>query len=152
MKKLALVVVVTAVVALAGAAMAADTASVSVSATVAGVCKFQAGAKTVTFTLDPSVGGNVSGVVSQPTFWCTKGASYTITDDKGLNGGGTTYKMKHATLTDTIPYTFTYTAAGTGTGASAPITMNIAGQVLAADYLNVSAGSYGDTVTLSINP
>jgi len=138
-----------------GAALAADTATVTVSAAVVAVCKFSA-PKTGALSfgsLDPSVGGDVNGTPAQPQFWCTKGTSYTISDDDGLyETGGGARRMQHATLTEHIPYSFTYTATGTGNGASNALTMNIAGTVLAANYLNASAGAYADTVTLSINP
>ena len=138
---------------ISSSALALDTASVAVSANVTGVCKFNSGAKSVSFTLDPSVGGAVTGSVVQPTFWCTKGSTYAITDNDGANSIAVgAQRMKHATLTEFIPYTFTYTAGGTGLGASNPITMNIASTVAATDYINASAGSYADTVVLSINP
>lgn len=133
------------------ATLASDSATVAVSATVTGVCKFNSGGS-VAFTLDPSVGGTVNGTVTQPAFWCTKGAAYTLSDNKGVNGGGTATKMKHATLPDLIPYSFSYTTTGSGSGAGTPISMNIAASVLQADYINASAGSYADTVTLSITP
>lgn len=139
------------VLAFGAVALASDTATVSVSATVVGTCKFKTGG-TVVFTLDPSEGGNAAGTVIQPTFWCTKGASYTITDDKGLNESGTTFRMKHQTLNEYISYTFTYMASGTGNGKSNPISMNITSSVQESDYINASAGSYSDTVTLTINP
>jgi spore coat protein U-like protein len=151
MKKILLVVVALAIVAMTGAAMAADTAVVTVSATVQGTCKFTAGGA-VTYALDPSVGGDVNGTVGQPTFWCTKGAAYTITDDNGLYESGVIQRMKHATLAEYIEYSFSYTAGGAGTGPTTPITMDIASNVLAAQYLNASAGNYADSVTLSILP
>lgn len=141
-----------ATAAFAGGALAADSATVGVSASVVGVCKYSTATGSVSFTLNPATGGAVSGTLSQPAFWCTKGASYTITDDNGLNESGTTHQMKHATLTEYIPYTFTYTATGTGTGKTTPITMNIAASVAESDYINASEGSYADTVTLSITP
>jgi spore coat protein U-like protein len=136
----------------AAGALAADSATVGVSASVVGVCKYSTATGSVSFTLNPATGGPVSGTLSQPAFWCTKGASYTITDDNGLNESGTTHQMKHATLTEYIPYTFTYTATGTGSGKSTPITMNIAASVAESDYIDKSEGSYADTVTLSITP
>jgi len=133
-------------------ALAADTTSVTVSATVVGTCKFT-GPGSVSFTLDPSLGGSVAGTVAQPTFWCTKGTGYTITDNGGGNTSNGSKRMKNGAATpEYIPYSFTYTATGTGAGASSPLTLNIASSVAAADYLNVSAGSYSDTVTLSITP
>jgi len=151
MKRLLVVFMAIGLLAAASGALAADTATVAVSATVTGTCKFNSGG-TLSFTLDPSTGGNVNGTVSQPAFWCTKGASYTLSDDDGLNKSGTTHRMKHATLTEYIPYSFAYTTTGTGTGKSAAITMDIASAVTEADYINASAGSYTDTVTLSITP
>jgi spore coat protein U-like protein len=151
MKKLFILLMLIGILAIASAGTAADTSTVAVSATVTGTCKFNSGG-TLSFTLDPSTGGNVNGTVSQPAFWCTKGATYTISDDDGLNASGTTHRIKHATLSEYIPYSFTYTATGTGTGKSSAITMNIASNVLEADYINASAGSYADTVTMSITP
>ena len=130
---------------------APDTATVTVSATVVGTCKFTS-AGAVSFTLDPSVGGAVNGAITQPTFWCTKGTSYTLTDNNGLYVSAGAQRMKHASAAEFIPYTFTYTTTGLGTGPIAPFTMDIASQVAATDYLNASAGTYADTVTLTITP
>lgn len=132
-------------------ALATDTATVGVSATVTGTCKFTSGGA-VSFTLDPSVGGPVTGSITQPTFWCTKGTSYTLTDNNGLYVSAGAQRMKHGSAAEYIPYTFTYTSSGNGTGPATPITMDIASQVAATDYLNASAGSYADTVTLTITP
>jgi len=143
---------VLAMSAMAGRAMAAGTASVGVSATVlAGSCRFDSGG-TVSFTLDHATGGNVAGTITQPVYRCSKDASFVISDDNGLHESGTTHRMKHATLNEYIPYSFTYTASGTGLGNGNPVTMNIASTVAEADYMDVPAGSYSDTVTLTINP
>lgn len=130
---------------------APDTANVTVSATVVGTCKFTS-AGAVSFTLDPSVGGAVAGSITQPTFWCTKGTSYALTDNDGLHFGSGAQRMKHGSAAEYIPYTFAYTTSGTGTGPIAPFTMDITSQVAAADYMNASAGSYSDTVVLTITP
>jgi spore coat protein U-like protein len=151
MKKFTAVLIVISMIAMAGVAMAVDTATVDVSATVVGTCKFISGGS-VSFMLDPSAGGNVSGTVVQPQFWCTRGASYTITDDDGFYESGTTHRMKHASSEEYIPYSFDYTASGTGNGPNNPITMDIASSVVAADYLDALAGDYADTVTLTITP
>lgn len=135
-------------------AVAADTATVTVSANVVGTCKFNSGGS-VSFTLDPTSATNATGTVTQPAFWCTKGASYSITDDKGVNeavAGSAPRRMVHATLSEYIPYSFAYTAAGTGTGKTSPITLDISSSVVNADFVNASAGNYSDTVTLSITP
>jgi spore coat protein U-like protein len=153
MKKSMAVFIALAVLAAGGAAWA-DTTTVAVSATVTGVCKFQTNGS-ISFTLDPSVGGDVDGNVTQPTFWCTKGAGYTIGDDFGVNeavANTAPRQMKHASLNEYIPYSFTYTASGTGNGPASTITMNIASTVVSGSYLSASAGNYSDLVTLSITP
>lgn len=153
MKKSLLAMVAVALVSMAGAAMAGDTTTVAVSATVVGTCKFTAGGTIPFGNLDPSVGTDQTPAVTQPTFWCTKGAGYTISDDAGLyDTGPLARRMKHGTLAEYIPYSFTYTATGTGAGPASVLTMNIASTVLGADYANVSAGVYSDTVTLTIAP
>ena len=74
-------------VALSGTAMAIDTATVTVSANVVGTCKFSSPTGAVAFgALTPSTTpSDVTAVVTQPKFWCTKGAAYTIGDDLGLH-------------------------------------------------------------------
>jgi spore coat protein U-like protein len=136
------------------AALAADTATVGVSATVVGTCKFNSGG-TIAFTLDPTSGADATGTVTNPAFWCTKNASYTVSDDDGLYETGVgSRRMQHATTTtEFIPYSFAYTATGSGTGKTTPITLTLTGATVAnANFVNAAAGSYADTVTLSITP
>lgn len=135
-----------------GAAPAADTANVTVTATMTTVCQFNSNG-TVTFTLDPTSAADAAGVVVQPVYWCTSGTTSTITDDNGLHETGTTHRMwDTATNSLFIPYTFTYTATGAGTGKSTPVTMNIAATVLNANFVGAAAGTYSDTVTLTVSP
>lgn len=151
MRKSMVVFIALALLALGGAAWA-DTTTVAVSATVTPVCKFTA-TGSISFALDPSVGGNVSGTIVQPTFWCTKSVNYSIADDVGQHESGAVFRMQHATiLTEFIPYSFTYTATGTGAGSSSSVTMDIASTVVGAAYASAASGSYSDTVTLTITP
>lgn len=138
---------------------AAANSDVSVTANVVGTCQFSTtSVGSVAFgDLTPGSGvAPVPGVVTQPQFWCTKGTVYTISDDKGKNGGGTSYKMKHATAADTIPYTFSYTTNSTTNPARGPgiwITMNVNASIAnAADYDGAAVGSYSDIVTLTVTP
>ena len=143
-----------AVGAICNTAVAADTATVTVSANVVGTCKFNSGGS-VSFTLDPTSAIDAPGTVTQPAFWCTKGATYTITDNLGVNeavAGTAPRRMKHASLAEYIPYSFSYTASSTGNGKTSPITLDISASVVNADFVNASAGNYSDTVTLSITP
>jgi spore coat protein U-like protein len=150
MKKILMAVVATAAVAMAGTAMGA-TQTVAVSANVVGTCQFNSGGSINYPSLDAVSGGTAT--VNQPQFWCTKNASYTITDDNGLYESGNTFQMRSDDAPyDFIPYTFTYTISGSGTGKNAPINMNISSTVNAADLENVKVGGYRDTVTLTISP
>jgi|FaiFalFF_MnMetaG_3_1042247.scaffolds.fasta_scaffold18103_2 spore coat protein U-like protein len=147
--------------------LAGDNATVNVLANVVGNCKFTTASATLNFgNLDPAVGGDVNATTTL-TFWCTKRATYTITDNDGSNSSGTQQRMKHASLTEYIPYNFCYKSTGpaptpcttdttsdtgTGAGKTSPITLNISGTVLESNYIDASAGSYSDTVTMTINP
>ncbi len=134
-----------------GVSFAGDTTTLTITANVVGTCKFNSSG-TISYSLDPFVGTDIVGVVTQPTFWCTKGASFTLSDDNGVNKDGTTYRMKHDTLSEYIPYSLSYTKTGTGAGKKNPITMDIASTVVGTDYVNSSAGNYSDTVILTITP
>jgi len=155
MKKLLGLAMVLGLVLLAGVAFAADTHTVTVTANVVGTCRFNSATSTLAFgSLDPGVGGDVNASTST-TFWCTKNASYSITDNDGLyDTGPNANRMRHATtLTEYIPYTFSYNpATGTGNGRTSPITLNINGTVTFVNYQNAEAGDYADTVVLSITP
>lgn len=145
MKKI-VVLAMAMVVGISGAAMAA-TNTVAVSGTVLGTCTITGG--TAAFgNLDPAGAGGVSATISDPQVTCTNGAPYAITDDKGINGGGTAYKM--AKGTDLITYSLSYTASGTGTGGA--VSIGLAASVAQVDYQNKPAGNYSDTVTLTVTP
>ena len=134
--------------------MAEDTATVDVQANVVGTCKFMTASAILNFgNLDPAVGTDVTATTTL-TFWCTKNATYTVTDDDGLHETVSNQnRMKHATFLEYIPYSFSYTpTSGTGAGKGTSITLNISGTVRGSNYINASAGSYSDTVTMTISP
>jgi hypothetical protein len=152
MRKSMMVFVTLAVLAAGGAAWAATT-TVAVSASVVGTCQVTNtnGAPLVAFgQLDQVNAPVVNGTVTQPTFWCTKNTAYSIGDDLGANDAAGVYRMTNGT--DFIAYTFTYTASAPGTGKTTPITMDIAASIPAGTYSDVSAGSYADSILLTINP
>jgi spore coat protein U-like protein len=151
-KSLVLMLAMGLVLVLGGVAMAGDTATVEVTANVVGVCKFLTGGTMAFGDLDPSTGLDKDATVTQPTFWCTKGSTYTISDDKGGNASGNQRRVKHNSLTEYINYSMNYTTTGTGTGRTGTLGMNISGTITSANYQNASVGGYADTVTLTINP
>ena len=152
MKKVLIVAVaVTIVIAMTGGAWAGSTpASVSATASVAGVCQVNSGGTVAFGALDQVSGAQVNATVAQPVIWCTKGTPYTITSDNGANKNGTTYRLKGAANGDFITYTFSFTGSGTGSGKGTTFGAGITASILAGAYDNVSADTYGDTVTLTI--
>lgn len=143
-----------AVLAAGGAAWAAGSNTLTVSANVAPTCRFSAATSTLAFgALDPSTGGNVNGS-SSTSFWCTKGVTTDlITAGLGLNPAGAVRQMRDSVSLDLIPYSLTLTPDGsTNQGPASTRTLSISGTVLAADYTSKAAGSYSDTVTLTITP
>ncbi len=153
MKKLLTMLVAIGILAAAGSAMASGTNTLTVTAAVAGTCKFSSGTSTLAFgTLDPSVGTDVSGS-GTTQFWCTKGTTESISAGNGANYDGSKRNMLDSVSGDKIPYTLTLTPDGNpNAGPGSPRTLTIGGQVLGTDYTAKSAGSYSDTVTLSITP
>lgn len=148
-----------ALLAMAGLAAAADTATVNVTATVAGTCQFTSAGTTVAFgTLPFDASGNASGATANGSiqFQCTTGASWSITDDDGLNETApNANRLVSATVTPTeyIPYTFSYSpASGTGAGWSNPQTVTLTASIAPGAYTSNSPDVYTDTVTLTINP
>jgi spore coat protein U-like protein len=138
----------------AGAAWAADTNTLTVSASVTGTCKFASATSTLSFgNLDPAAGGDVNATPANVGFWCTKGVSTDlISANDGLNYSGTKRQMA-GPGGDLIPYTMTLTPDGAANGGpSTPRNLQITGTVLGTDYTGKSAGSYSDTVLVSINP
>jgi spore coat protein U-like protein len=154
MVKRIILIVAIAMIAFSGVALAGDTNTVTVNANVVGTCKFDSATSTLGFGgLDPSSGLAVNASTST-TFWCTKGAIYSIGDNDGqYESGPNANRMKHETLAEYIAYDFGYTpTTGTGSGPSTSITLDISGTVAFAAYQNASEGDYSDQVILTIIP
>jgi spore coat protein U-like protein len=146
MKKLLAITAAAAVMAMAGTAMAAD-ADLDVSATVLGVCTMVGGSLDFG-QLDPTNpiahSANSTGV----TVTCTNGTAYTITSNNGANASGSQKRL--ASGSNYIPYSITLPASTSGTGAAQTVT--IAGAIAAGAYTTSPAGTYTDTVVLSVSP
>jgi len=153
MRKSIPVFIALAVLAAGGAAWASDTNTLTVTASVTGTCKFSSTTSSLDFgALDPSNAVIVNGSASTQ-FWCTKGVTTDVmTAGNGGHHNGTSRQMA-GPGGDLIPYSLTLSpVAGANAGPASPRTLNIAGSVQAADYTSKAAGSYSDTVTLSITP
>jgi spore coat protein U-like protein len=144
--------------ALAATSAAADTANLNVTANIQGTCVIQS-VQSVNFgdlqqgttAPDKTVPGNI-------TYWCTKGASYTVTLGMGNNPQGNIRRMKGQASTNQsefLPYDLDYDGddrGGVGKGPRSPERRNITGTVRGADYNALSVGGFQDTVVVTITP
>lgn len=138
----------------AGMAFAADTQSISITASVNNVCKFNSGqAPVIAFgALDPAIGGEVTASATA-SFKCTKGATATVAQNNGLNPSGSQKNLKAAGSADLIAYNLALTGASvTGAGFGTDLTVTATGTILAGAYANAPADNYSDTVVLSVSP
>lgn len=138
----------------AAPAIAGDTATLAVSATVSGTCKFTTGTFNMNFgTLDPSAAANQNQSTAL-SYKCTKNTAAT---SFSFDADATSPASVNITNgTDNIPVALSWTmpatlGSGFGVGSTA-ITMNVAGDILATDYANVSAGVYTKNVAVVVAP
>ncbi|VTU42860.1 MULTISPECIES: Csu type fimbrial protein [unclassified Variovorax] len=147
------VLAVLAATLLGSSAFAADNANVQVLANVQGTCKFLAAPDVNFGTLDPGAGGDVNAK-TDVSFWCTKGANYTLNVGNGANfdSATTARRMKSATG-DYIKYELSpVNASGIGTGRSTPLTFSMNALLRGSDYIDATVGEYQDTVQLTVTP
>ncbi len=140
-------------------AFAANTSTVSVSATVVSKsnCKFRSATAALNFgILDPSNPVNKS-VNTSINFRCAGSApiaTFFITDDDGLYETGLdANRMRHTTInTEYIPYTFTLNPTSGTVPKNTDQTLSISGTVNGTDYQNAATGTYSDTVVITLTP
>lgn len=137
---------------LSASAFAADTQNMTVQATVTAACTLVS-VPTLDFgTLNQATAPVVSPAAVNVTYHCTKGQTPIFTLGAGLSASPFTGSLSNGT--DTIAYTITWAAgaAGTGFGTAAlslPLTGSMAG---GANYQNVTAGTYTQTVAVNVTP
>lgn len=144
--------------AVAGSALAVDSHQLNVSAEVAAVCRFvDAGPTTLTISnngtdIDPSVNQAATGSVPV-NFRCTRGTTSTVTADLGGSADGTTRRLANGT--EFLPYALSLVGdaqPGGGHGANNDRILTVNASIAVADFQDALAGTYSDTVTLTINP
>jgi hypothetical protein len=140
-----------ALASIAGLAAASGTTDVQVTASVPTVCTFNSVASVPVIALgsmDPSLvpATGVSGSVDV-TYNCTNGTAPAAIS---VSGGGARNLTAGA---NTIPYTFSLGTPGAGVGYVAAGSSKVVATatVTQAAVQAANAGSYSDTVTLSIN-
>ena len=138
-------------------AAGADTANLNVNANILGTCVIQS-VQSVSFG-DLQQGTTAPDKIAPGsiTYWCTKGASYTVNLGLGNNPSGTTRRMQGQATTNSaefLPYDLVSDSAttGNGKGPAAPETHNVTGTVRGTDYNLLSVGGFQDTVIVTITP
>lgn len=138
---------------------AADTRTVTVTATVLSKnqCKFSSATAALAFgTLDPANPVNKT-VNTSITFRCMGSspiATFFISDNDGLyETGPNANRMRHTTLpTEYIPYVFSLSPTSGTIPKNTYHTLTINGTVNGTDYANAATGTYSDTVVVTIAP
>lgn len=119
-------------------------------------CQFRARGLSMNFgALDPSSGSNVAAGLSAATLGADQAGdcqqlTMTIDGDSGQNG---TRRLRNAAGTDFIPYALVgLPAAMPAPGNTKYTTFSFSGMILWNSYANATAGSYSDTVIISVTP
>ena len=158
MKKVLSMLMVVVLVAAAGSVFAAGSATINVSATVAGICKFSTASANLAFgTLNPdpaAVNAPGAGTIS---FWCTKGVGAPTFAITGYTLGAVRQMSGTGANTDKLDYSIDSLTpdANTNLGPSAPRTLTLSGTSYVAGangYNNITADAYSDSVVLTVIP
>ena len=153
-KNVLIVVAASSILAATGA-QAADSATVTVNATITAVCKFFTSSPTINITntgsgsnIDPSSATTASGNVPV-TYRCTNGTTpvFTVPATATVTCGACTGSP---TMAPTI--TSANTGVGTGMGSGKDQTLTVTGQILQANFQNSPVGAYTGTMTVSVTP
>lgn len=138
---------------------AGSSATVTVSATVLSKsnCKFSSASAALAFgSLDPGnpVDVTVSTTIGFRCMGSAPVATFLISDDDGMNepvpDGN---RMAHLTLPATyLAYEMTVSPATATVPKNAPQVLTVTGTVRGVDYQGALAGTYSDTVVITIDP
>ena len=136
---------------MAGNAMAADSHTITVNATVGSTCKFNSASSTLNLTLDPTATSTVSQSASV-LYRCTKGTTPSFALASGSTSSATGGNLVNGA--ESIPYTFSSTSGGAGTGMAAgnDKTLSVSVSVNQANAANVTPAVYTDSITITLTP
>lgn len=142
----------------------ADTGTLAVATVIVSKnnCKFAAGTAPVATVvnngtaIDPSLTVTATGSATA-TFTCngsSASATFTVTANDGAHASGPGLRqMRHATVaTEFLPYTLAFSPASATVSKGTPVTVTMTASVLSADYQGALAGTYSDTVTVTVSP
>lgn len=141
----------------ASSALAGGGHTLTVSAAVLSKnnCRFSSAASTLALVIDPANGAAATASTSL-SVRCTGSAAlanWSMSSDSGLYGSSpSALRMRHGTdATQFLPYSLTFPASGT-VAKNVSQALSVTATVLPADFQNVAAGAYSDTVVLSLLP
>jgi len=142
-------------------AFAAEIGAVSVSAVVVSKnnCKFSAKSWSINVTndgtaIDPSLATTATGSF-QATFSCNGASatvSYVLSANDGLQPSGGMRRMRHATLAEYLPYSLSISPASGSAPKASNVNVTVTASVVQADFQNAAAGTYSDTVVMTVAP
>lgn len=144
--------------AISTSAVAAGTVSLTVTATIQGICKVTAGSPgTIALgSIDPSGTVDVTGSANY-TMKCTNGVA-SLAWDVGGTGIGASMARTMSDGTNSLGYTLSasgdtgFTGTGFGTGSTAQ-TVTLTATVTPTQFGNaVASTGYTETVTINVNP
>lgn len=134
-------------------AVAANSHTITVNASVAGTCKFNTASSTVALTVDPTATSTVTGA-DNVLYRCTNGTAPAFTLTSSSTSSGTGGNLIQGG--ESFPYTFTSTGGGAGTGmgnlAANDKTLAVTVSVLQSAAANVTPGTYTDTIVVNVTP
>ena len=137
-------------------AQAAGNHTITVSASVQGKCTFNSANSAMSaITVDPTAIGNVTGSHTV-LFRCTKGTTSTMSF-AAQNTGGTASAGNMVNGLETLAYSYGVTGTsdaqnGTGLGAGQDKTLTVGVTVSQPAAADLSAGTYTDTIAVTVAP
>ena len=116
-------------------------------------CKFKAaGTWTLNFTLNPSVPLNVTANASTGTIDADKWGDCNVASMYMTASAASGASPRMTNGSAFIPYSLMLPASVSNPGNGVFYTFTLSGTVLWTDFANVPAGSYSDTVQITVNP
>jgi spore coat protein U-like protein len=159
-KSLVIMAAMVMVIAMVSGAYAASVApTVAATATIANVCSASNDGKIDFGTIDEVANATgATGTITASTIHCTAGSTYAVTA-AGTNGGvnmGAGYKLVNGA--NSIAYSIVYNATITGQGTTSSIggntrpatDLNLTSSIAAGALTTQPAGTYTDTITITV--
>jgi len=130
-------------------AYAAGSHTISVNATVTAVCRFVTSSSSIPLTIDPTQSTTVTATDLVP-YQCSSGTTPAFTLASSSTDSATGGNLLNGA--NTLAYAFSSSGAAAGTGFTSTQSLTVTVSVGQAQAASVPAGTYSDTVLVSVNP